>query len=354
MSGTTLQRFEAMYPLHASLAASQAPTYAPPAACASAGPYALRSPQTSLRHAAQVRLARGWVWTHVGASLIAAIIGVTLFIATPTSHLGGEACLGLAMVGIACSALALHAVTAGHLPSTARWLLAYDFIATGMGMLLLGPELGLFFLLPGAVLVAALLTDHLMGIIGLIVAFALYAASVALTQTGFLSPLAEPSSSALVWGNLGFIFVGTMLFAYAAHWLLTQLRAALLNEAALTYRLQTLERRTRTKRISTDADAMALQTQIALAMANHKPRAVTTNEELAPLAQMINAANARIPSLLHDRDERLKLERAIRDLVQALETACAGFAFTLPAPSHTIVDRLIPLMRPIPLSRPYQ
>jgi hypothetical protein len=345
MSGTALQRFETLYPVHTAAAPSAAePTRV--VARVPAGPYALRQPQTSARRTAHVSLARGWVWLQVGFSLLAVITGMTLVIAAPDQRLLGAACLSLATAGIALSALALGALAVGRVASAARMLLLYAFVVTGMGMFLLGPQFAVFFLLPGAVLLAALLTDRLTVMLGLIAAFSLYAISVALTRKAHIHPLASPSASALAWLNLALIFLGTVVLVFAAQWLLTQLQAALSNEAALTYRLQTLERRALTKRLSLDADAMALQTQIAQAMANQRPQSIATSEELAPLAQMINAANARIPSLLHDRDERLKVERAVRDLIQALETAWAGFTLTWPAPSHTIVDRLLPLLRP--------
>jgi len=347
MSGTVLQRFETMYPLPVqAMAAPAASEQTRVMARVPAGPYALRQPQTSARHTAQDSLARGWVWLHVGFSLIATITGVTLIIAAPTLRLLGMACLSLATAGIALSAMAREAMRAGKLTGAARWLLLYDFVVTSMGMFLLGPQFAVFFLLPGAVLLAALLTDRLTVLLGLAAAFALYAASVVLTRKAHIHPLALPSTSALAWLNLVLILLGTVLLAFAAQWLLAQLQAALSNEAALTYRLQTLERRAHTKRLSLDADAMALQTQIAQAMANQQPQSIATSEDLAPLAQMINAANARIPSLLHDRDERLKIERAVRDLIQALEAAWAGFTLTWPAPSHTVVDRLLPLLRP--------
>ncbi|MBA3825514.1 MAG: hypothetical protein H0X24_16655 [Ktedonobacterales bacterium] len=347
MRGTALQRFETIYPLPVQASAAHAPSE--PARAAErlpAGPYALRHPQAVARQAAQAHLTRGWVWGHVGLSLLAIFIGVTLIFAAPDQHVLGAACLSLAIAGIASTLLALGALTAGHVAGAAGWLLLYDFVATSVGMLVLGPQFAIFFLLPGAVLLTALLTNRWTGTFGLAGAFALYALGVALTQTETIHPLATPSATQSVWLNLGFILLGTGLLAYAAHWLLAQLHTALTNEAALTFRLQALERRARTKRLSLDADAMALQAQIAQAMSNHRPQSIVTGEELAPLAQMINAANARIPSLLHDRDERLKLERAVRDLIQALEAAWAGFTLTWPAPSHTIVDRLLPLLRP--------
>ncbi len=350
MRGTALHRYETISPLRTPAPAVPAtePTSQQQAAtvCIPVGPYALRQPQTVARQHAQASLARGWVWGHVGLSLVAAITGVTVLIASPDLHVWGAASLSLATAGLALSALALQAMTAGRVATAARWLLVYDFVALTIGMVLVGPQPGIFFLLPGAVLLAALLTERWTALVGLTLAFALYALNVALTQDGSWHALAAPTASALVWLNLALIFLGTLLLAFAAQWLLAQLHGALATEAALTYRLAAMERRIRVKRSSLDADAMALQTQIAQAMANHRPQSITTSEDLAPLAQMINAANARIPSLLHDRDERLKLERAVRDLIQSLEAAWAGFTLTWPAPSNTAVDRLLPLLRP--------
>jgi hypothetical protein len=349
MRGTALQRYEAMHTLRAQApAASAAPSPGSAAARAPVGPYALPLPQTSARRAATARLARGWVWSHVGFGLVAAIAGGTLTIAGPGTQLLGAASLSLATIGIAFGALALHTLNSGHTSHAAHWLLAADFVMATVGLLVVGPQLGLAFPLAGAVLVAALLANRWVASVGLGGTFALYALALALTQTGSLQPLAAPSAAALVWLNLIGAGMGTLLLALAGQWLLVQLHAAYASEAALTFRLKAAERRTRAKRVTLDADAMALQTQITQALGNHKPQPVVTGEALAPLAQMINATNVRIPGLLHDRDERLKMERAIRDLIQALEAAWAGFTLDWPMPSHTIVDRLIPLLRPNP------
>lgn len=108
------------------------------------------------------------------------------------------------------------------------------------------------------------------------------------------------------------------------------------------------DRRAQTRRVAIDADAIALQTQLARSLRGNPAQPVTTCEDLAPLAQMINATTQRIPGLLRDREERIKLERAIRELTTALETAWAGFTWHWPTPTGTAVDRLVTILRPSP------
>jgi hypothetical protein len=106
------------------------------------------------------------------------------------------------------------------------------------------------------------------------------------------------------------------------------------------------ERRWQAKRTTIDADSIALQTEIARTLRGATPRSVTTCEEMAPLANMINVLTTRLPGLLADREERLRLEKAIRDLANTLETAWAGFEWEWPSPSGTTVDRIISKLRP--------
>jgi hypothetical protein len=167
-----------------------------------------------------------------------------------------------------------------------------------------------------------------------------------LTQIGILHPLIPLTGMTTLAVHLALSFVGLALLCAAIGGAIRFLHAAAWEAAAAIHRVTALERRAQTKRIAIDADAIALQEQLTRAMRGGTPQPVTTCEDLAPLAQMVNSAAARLPGLLRDREERIRLEYAIRDLVNTMETAWAGFSFEWPTPSHTSVDRLIAILRP--------
>src|SRR5262249_2026048 len=155
-----------------------------------------------------------------------------------------------------------------------------------------------------------------------------YATIIALSQVRATQPLVLFTPTAQVWCNLVLAGIGMTLLCLALTLAARWLRAAQFAEAAVLHRVETQERRSQSKRIAIDADAVALQPQLARALRSGAAQPVTTCEDLAPLAHMINTVTSRIPGLLRDREERIRLERAVRDLIASLETAWAGFTLT--------------------------
>jgi hypothetical protein len=309
-----------------------------------AAPYARPLPSTAQYHAWQARFTQRWVQGHLVAALGIAILGVTCIL-TPSVYPVGMALLGFAVVGLALGALALGWVSIRPTHAAAL-MVACELVALAVGLALFGPRLEVLVLLPGLLLLAALLAELAVVVAAAVVALLAYTITVILTAQGTVHSLLSFTPAAGLWVDLALVLVGASLFLGAVVLATQQLRAALAGEAAATHTVTVLERRALTKRIAIDADAIALQTQLALALRGHDAQPVATCEDLVPLANMVNAATARVPNLMRDRQERLKMERAVRELTTALETAWAGFTWTWPAPSGTPLDRLVTMLRP--------
>ncbi len=308
-------------------------------------PYAPSYAGTRAQIAWRVGLARYVVLAHIGLALTALVFSVAL-LASSGAQSAGSLLFAYGLVGLGLDVLAWRQVMRKQTAPAAWLMLLSELLAFGLALGILGAHLEALALLPGAFLLAALLANYWLALTGGAVAFALYALLVALSQTGVAQPLLALPAEAMIWLNLALAGCGMALLCLAVTLATRRLRAAHLAEAAALYRVTSLERRAQTKRVAIDADSIALQTQIAIAMRGGPPQPVTTCEDLAPLANMVNTVTKRIPGLLRDREERIRLERAVQALITALQTAWSGFTFTWPEPSGTSVDRLVDILRP--------
>ncbi|HEY7832425.1 MAG TPA: hypothetical protein VIG30_02565 [Ktedonobacterales bacterium] len=66
---------------------------------------------------------------------------------------------------------------------------------------------------------------------------------------------------------------------------------------------------------------------------------------LSQIAGSINAAAERLRTLQRDREDRLRLESAVRALARALERGWLGMPWTWPEPSGTLLDEVVVLLR---------
>ena len=329
-------------------ASAGAATFATPAGMLAA-PYAHAPVMAPAQISWRAQLARHWLQWHLGLGVLTLAVGAMLIAAALTQV------VGIALIACSCITLALVAIAmifARYDAPTGAAVLALtaDLVAILFGVALIGPRLETLVLLPGALLVTALLVDNLVIVVaGGVLGILAYGVAAVMTQLGVLRAIVFVDNGVMRLLDVAFAVVGLTLLLVAITLVVTQLRRALSGEAATDHRLQVLERRTQAKRAVIDADAIALQTEIARTLRGATPRQITTCEDLAPLSTMLNAMTTRVPGLLADREERLRLEKAIRDLATALETAWAGFEWTWPAPTGTTVDRLVTILRPTPL-----
>jgi hypothetical protein len=310
-----------------------------------ARPYATAPVQTTAH--AMRRMQTGWRWAHaqLGVALALVATGVTVLLAAPSWQIMGWLAFALALAEIFLGWLAGNALRQGQVTRGGVILFTWDVLLVAATVAVIGPRLEAIAVLPGLALILALVVEPIVALLCAGLAAILFAAGSIILSVQAISPLATPPTTLWMWLDplLAIVAMGLLLAPLGT--LLRQIKSAESAEAATRYLLNVEERRAQIRRIAIDADAIALQTQLSRAMRGGTPQAVTTCEELAPLAGMVNAATARLPHLLRDREERLRLERALRELSSTLETALAGFTFAWPAPSGTLVDRLVVMLR---------
>jgi hypothetical protein len=309
-----------------------------------AAPYAPAPQQIAWRK----QLAMAWTRGHLVFHLLVAALATGLIL-TEAHLVAGVCLLTLAFVSLAITMIALRFADDASPASAALLALLTDGLATAAAVILLGPRLELFALLPGSMLIAALLLNQFFVVSSGVLGLASYFLAVILAQTGVLQPQLALDATATLWFDAALACAGLAMLLVAISLVANHLRAAFAEAGAMAHSVTVLERRAQAKQGSLDADAVALQAEIAKTLRGGAAQPVTSSApELAPLAQMVNAATTRIPALLRDREERLRLERALRDLTTALEAAWAGFAWQWPTPTGTAVDRLVTILRPQP------
>ncbi|HKD74181.1 MAG TPA: hypothetical protein VKB76_01750 [Ktedonobacterales bacterium] len=308
-------------------------------------PYA-HSPSLTSEHLSwRAQIAQHWLRWHLIGALATLVAGTTLIASTKLTFVGFLLMI-FGFLAVTLSAMALIFARYDAPVGAAILALTTDIVAILFGLTLIGPRLETLILFPSSLLITALLVDVWFVVTGSVAGVIGYITAVVLAQTHVLHPLLAVGDADLRWIDIGLVLIGAALMIFAIRLATTQLRRSLANEAATAHRLNVSERRWQAKRTTIDADSIALQTEIARTLRGATPRSVTTCEEMAPLANMINVLTMRLPGLLADREERLRLEKAIRDLANTLETAWAGFEWEWPSPSGTTVDRIISKLRP--------
>ncbi len=292
----------------------------------------------------QTEFAHIWSIWHLFVNLAILTSGVILLL---NDSLSGA---GIVIVTYSLSALALASMalrfTDSALPGGASILLLLsDILALMAGMFLIGPQLELFLLLPGSLVASAMMSDRVWVILGSIVGFSTYLLMLALGQS-ILSPLLTLDAVPMRFISVSIGAIGFLLFLIALTVVLSRFRTILSQNAAYAHYLKVADRHAKVRRNAIDAYAVALQNELNRALQGEIPHLVTTCEELASLAQVVNSISMRLPGLTHDRNELQRLEKAIHNAIVSLEKGWAGFDWQWPAPSGTSLDRLIGLLRP--------
>jgi hypothetical protein len=308
------------------------------------GPYAHTLAITNRATMWRESVARQWAQWHIAISVFLLAIGCCLV------GVGINAGLGLSIIGLGLVTLSLNtiALRCFMLPGMSAILLLFaDILFIGYGVIALGTSIEIFFLLPGTLIVVALLTNYTIVVVSCIMTFLGYISLQLLSPLDLFSSALLLNTVELQILHITLVGIGLMLLLIALGFMMYQLRSSLTSEASLKYRLQVIERQARTKRTTMEADSIALQTELAQTLRGGMPHRISVCEEFAPLAHTIGTVTSRLPGFLRDREDRLRLERAIRDLRQSLQAIQSGFKPVLPSDTGTSVDQLVSTMRSI-------
>jgi hypothetical protein len=115
---------------------------------------------------------------------------------------------------------------------------------------------------------------------------------------------------------------------------------------ARQHEVRTLRTRLGQLRAQVEDDAAQLDGALARVLSGRPaPAPVETDGLLSPLAETTNAAAERLATLQRDREDRLRLEGAVRTVTQAVERAWLGLPWSWPEWSGTVLDELVALLR---------
>lgn len=101
-------------------------------------------------------------------------------------------------------------------------------------------------------------------------------------------------------------------------------------------------------------DTSRLESALIQALKGHGVAPLTAEGRYRLLAEAIMDTGSRMEVLQRDREERLRLEGALRVIIRAVEREWLGVEPEWPAPTGTLVDELVALLRTPRLSVTYQ
>jgi hypothetical protein len=217
--------------------------------------------------------------------------------------------------------------------------------ALAWAMVVLGPRASLLLFVPAMTLLALRSAGRVPALLGVCAAGVTYAVCALLAPHGGLLPVFHLSDGALTLVDGALVSVGLITLAATV----VDAQAGRLRAEAVArgrrHELRMLRAREGRLRQQAEDDAEQLEDALALALRGHGIGDRPIEALDAPLAERVMAVADRLQTLQRDREERMRLEGAIRGVIRAVERAWLGLAWTWPEPSGTAVDELVALLR---------
>jgi hypothetical protein len=277
---------------------------------------------------------------HVCAGLGLAVAASVVFL---VSGAEGYYLLAIAAVTLA-GGIAGYALVTTDQPTWAGALamVVAQLAALALFMSASGTQVALLLFAPAAAYLAQRMGGRGVAIVSGAGAVIVYLAFVIV---GLIWPVAVLHPTAQLFFNLFAAVAGMGLL------LLSLLLAAAARERseaaarARLYELRLLRARMAEARESTERDARALEEALVMALRGRGIVPVAAEGPLSPVAEIANDVADRLATLQKDREDRLRLEGAVRAVVRALERGWLGMPWAWPEPSGTQLDQLIAFLR---------
>lgn len=287
---------------------------------------------------------------HAGIGAVAALTAAVLLVVHSPLAL-----LVLALAGLAGGSSMLASLR-GWTPPRRRFtgavLLGSELAMLAWALLVVGPRASLLFLVPAMAVWALRVLGR--GALSVIFAGALvlYGSAAVLLVSGPLTPAlalgAAPGTAfdgtlaalglALTLGGMDRLIRLTLKARARA-------RAREIDVAYLRERLGKLER-------AVASEAETVRTTLRRSVRLRRALPLSGEGPFADIYPSVNTAMERVATLARDREERLRLEGAVRQLTQAVEKSWLGQPWTWPEESGTLLDDLVALLRsPSPRAR---
>lgn len=212
---------------------------------------------------------------------------------------------------------------------------------------LLGARASLLALAPAMLLLALRTAGRLALLLGAGATFALYVAAMLFASA---LPISRPdfltTELAVIDGVV--VFVGLFTLLMLALDVENGRIRALARARASRHEARLLRERAALLRQQLEEDAALLDEALGEALHGHgiDPAALEqVDTMLSPLVERVIAVAGRLETLQRDREDRVRLEGAVRQVTRALERGWLGLPWSWPDPSDTLLDELVALLR---------
>lgn len=282
---------------------------------------------------------------HIIVTFAAALTGIILMIVGQEGYPWPFALAIVLGIGASLAYTASQRRTAKSFAGSA--LLASQVAALGWLFALLGARASLLALTPAMLLLAMRTAGRLALVLGGAAVFALYiAAGLVVPALPISQPVLSPTQHAVTDGVV--VFVGLFTLLVMALDLQHGRTQALAHARASRHEARLLRERTALLRQQLEEDAALLDEGLVEALLGHgiDPAAMDqVDSMLSPLVERVIAVADRLETLQRDREDRLRLEGAVRQVTRALERGWLGLTWSWPDASGTLLDELVALLR---------
>ena len=279
-----------------------------------------------------------------GIAAIAALVGAVLIMAGSSTGFWVLGLCGIAGIGSWLAYLWTGANVAERKRAAAVLLVSQLGILV-WSLALLGPMVSQLMLAPILLLLSLRMSSRRAAASGTLIALALYLVFEILALNQWFHPVLQLNNSWLAAVNSTFTTIGIIFLLVAALDLHTSRSRAEHLARARLQELRQVRASASQLRQWTEEEAARLQESLQAAVYGNGDVPSSLEGPLSPLNATIELCSERVASLQRDRDEHLRLQAAVRGLTHAMERAWLGLPWTWPAPSGTVLDQLVALLR---------
>jgi hypothetical protein len=223
-------------------------------------------------------------------------------------------------------------------------LIASQLGAVLWSFLLIGYRPSLLLVIPGLIVLALRMVGPLAGYSMAAAAALLYCVSAWASFNGYFQPRLPLTSGSLLVVDTVVVLVSITFFTWALLGTHTSQARALTFARARRYEAATLREQLTTLRHAAEHDAEQIQSALVTALSGEVVEQKTLRSMLSPLGEAARALAERIQTLQRDREERLRLEGALRRMILAAQRKRLGLPWTWPEPSGTLADELMAVL----------
>jgi hypothetical protein len=280
---------------------------------------------------------------HAVAGFVAAVTASALVLAGNTL---GIWLLGFTALAVPGAVLAYTLLSGKRVIRAGGLLLVITQIAAlAWACALVGPRGALLVMAPAGVWLALRFGGRIAAALYALGNVGAYLTFLVLVATGVYYPLVslDTLGQSLVDGTIATLGVGLLVIALLAT-AGERERTEAASRARL-YELRLLRAELARAREDTEHDAAALHETLTRALRGRGIDPVTARGALSPVAEGINAVAERLATLQKDREDRLRLEGALRSLIRSIERGWLGLTSSWPQASGTMLDELVAVLR---------